>query len=613
MATGQLSGVIRHLRRVALVPDGANRTDEQLLECFLTRREEAAFAELVRRHGPMVLGVCRRILRHAQDAEDAFQATFLVLVRKATSIVPRERVGNWLYGVAYRTALEARKTIRRRRTKEREVKDRTRPAALQGDGWHELQPLLDQELSRLPDRYRVPVVLCDLEGKTHKEVARQLGCPQGTLSSRLVRARALLAKRLRRHGLDLPAGELEASLAWNVAPVTMPAPLVVSTVKAASFFAARQAAVAGVISARVAALTEGVRKAMFLTKLKIVTALLLVVGVLVAGAGATAYHALGAGQTDTKKEGAPKPEASKPQALEERALEGHTDGIGMVAISRDGRRALSCGLTYGDGDPTVRLWDLKTGKELKRLEGHADGVYGVAFSPDGKKAVSSGDDKTIRLWDLETGKELKRLEGEDCVYGVVFSPDGKFLLSASCDKTVRLWDVETGKELKRFEGHTDRVRKVVFSPDGKRALSGGYDRTMRYWDIETGKELRSFEVDTAGDVIATMAFSPDGKRAVSSAGDKTLRLWDLESGQEIRRFKGHAKIVHNVAFSPDGKRLLSGGHDQTVRLWDVDSGKELARFFGHVDFVTDVAFSPDGRNALSGSMDKTLRLWRLPK
>src|SRR5262249_26019760 len=157
------------------------------------------------RHGPMVLGVCRRVLDHAHDAEDAFQATFLVLARKAASIVARDTVGNWLYGVAYRTAHKARVAAARRRLKERQM---SRPEALDEDVWRELRPVLDQELNRLPEKYREPVILCDLEGQTRKEAARRLGWPEGTLSGRLSRARVLLAKRLARHGLTLSGGAM---------------------------------------------------------------------------------------------------------------------------------------------------------------------------------------------------------------------------------------------------------------------------------------------------------------------------------------------------------------------------------------------------------------------
>src|SRR5208283_330735 len=173
MAAGERS-VIQHLRRAVFGPEGGGMSDGELLQYFIDQQEEAAFEALVRRHGPMVLGVCRRVLNQAEDAEDAFQATFLVLVRKAASIVPREMVGNWLYGVAYRTARKAKAAAARRHLKEREVRHMPHPEPTGDEMWQELRPLLDRELHRLPDKYRVPVVLCDLEGKTRKEAARQL-------------------------------------------------------------------------------------------------------------------------------------------------------------------------------------------------------------------------------------------------------------------------------------------------------------------------------------------------------------------------------------------------------------------------------------------------------
>jgi RNA polymerase sigma factor (sigma-70 family) len=280
MATGQMSEVIQHLRRAVLLHDGAGLTDGQLLDDYLRRRDEAALAALVRRHGPMVWGVCRRLLRNQHDAEDAFQATFLVLVRKAAGVLPREMVANWLYGVAHQTALKARATTAKRRTRERQVADMPEPAMSEQNLWHDLQPLLDQELSRLPDNYRVAIVLCDLEGKTRKEAARQLGVPEGTLAARVARGRVILAKRLARYGLTVSGGALGTMLAQEVASAGVPTSVVSSTVKAASLFAAGQTAAAGLISAKAAALTEGVLKSMLLSKLKVAVVVMLAIGAL---------------------------------------------------------------------------------------------------------------------------------------------------------------------------------------------------------------------------------------------------------------------------------------------------------------------------------------------
>jgi RNA polymerase sigma factor (sigma-70 family) len=299
MANNQMSEVLQHLRRAALLRDGAGLTDGQLLGDYLLRREEAALAALVRRHGPMVWRVCRRVLRNYHDAEDAFQATFLVLVRKAASVVPREMVVNWLYGVAHQTALKARATTARRRARERQVTQMPEPASTDLELWNDLQALLDQELSGLPDIYRVAIVRCELEGKTRKEAARQLGVPEGTLAARLARGRVMLAKRLARHGLAVSGGTLAAVIAQNAALAGVPTSLVSSTIKAASLFAAGQAAATGVVSAKVAGLAEGVLKTMLLTKAKIVTAVLLAVATFGMGAGWLTHQALAQKATNT--------------------------------------------------------------------------------------------------------------------------------------------------------------------------------------------------------------------------------------------------------------------------------------------------------------------------
>jgi RNA polymerase sigma factor (sigma-70 family) len=297
MPTSPMVPLLQHLRRAAFLPDAAAMTDGQLLERFLSCREEAAFEALVRRHGAMVLGVCRRVLRNGHDAEDAFQATFLVLVKKAASIVPREMVGNWLYGVAHRTALKAKAMASHRRAKERQVRDMSPHEALDTGARHDLEERLDHELSRLPDKYRAPVLLCDLEGKPRREAARQLGVAEGTLSSRLARARRLLAQRLSRRGRTLSAGALAVLLSREAVSAAVPAPLLTTTVKAATLLAAGQAA-AAVVSAQVAALTEGVLKAMLLSKLKTVMAVVVALSVAALGMGTFSLSAKAQPQPD---------------------------------------------------------------------------------------------------------------------------------------------------------------------------------------------------------------------------------------------------------------------------------------------------------------------------
>jgi RNA polymerase sigma factor (sigma-70 family) len=263
--------------------DENSLSDAQLLERFLAVRDEAAFAALVRRHGPMVLGVCRRVLHHHHDAEDAFQATFLVLAKKAAA-VRRESLGGWLYTVAYRAALEARAAAARRSARERQVEDMPHPEVPPAEV-HDWRPLLDRELHGLPPKYRSAVVLCNLEGKTRKEAALELGVAEGTLSSRLATARALLARRLARGGVALSGGILAVELAHG-ATAAVPAPLLSSTVQAATMIAAGQAAA---LATPAAGVMKGVLKAMLLTKLKLVVVTAMLTALV--GVGGIAFRA----------------------------------------------------------------------------------------------------------------------------------------------------------------------------------------------------------------------------------------------------------------------------------------------------------------------------------
>ncbi len=270
MRGGSSREVVRHLRTLYQFGVAGTFSDEQLLERFLARRDEAAegaFAELVQRHGPMVLGVCRRILGDAHEAEDAFQATFLVLARKAATVIRREKVASWLYGVAVRTAKEARGRAARRRAREERVSTPIHVEPPDDAFPDELRDILDEELARLPARHRGPVVLCELEGLPRPEAARRLGIPEGTLSSRLARAKAQLRDRLARRGVALPAAALSAILFREAQAATLPLGLLESTVEAATLVAAGPAATAA-ISASVASLSEGVIKTMLVAKLK---------------------------------------------------------------------------------------------------------------------------------------------------------------------------------------------------------------------------------------------------------------------------------------------------------------------------------------------------------
>ncbi len=319
MAEGAISAVVREFERLMTSGGLTALSEEQLLDRFVSLRDESAFEAIVLRHGPMVRGVCRRLLRDANDVDDAFQATFLVLARKASTLRRRERLGNWLYGVSYRIASRVRSTAWRRNQKESKIEGVEELAVYRecvpdaDDG-----PTLHEEIHRLPENYRVPVVLCYLEGLTHEEAAARLHWPVGTLKSRLTRARDLLRSRLGRRGVSL--SEVQAWPAWrSCAPMPMPPGtalpqvLVESTVKAAALVAVGKSALAsGLISTQALTLSEGAIHAMFLTKLKIAMATLAVASMITTGAGVYAYQTASAGSQTPAAVAASNPATKDP-------------------------------------------------------------------------------------------------------------------------------------------------------------------------------------------------------------------------------------------------------------------------------------------------------------
>ena len=291
MTAPRLDPALCHVRRLLARADLAGLTDAQLLRRFVAQSDEAAFEVLVWRHGPMVLGVCRRILRNRHDAEDACQATLLALARKAPSIAKGGSVGSWLFKVARRVALRARTQALRRARREAPVAGlAAAPDTRTADpDRHELGPVLDEELHRLPEKYRTPVVLCYLEGLTNDEAARHLRCPVGTVKTRLARARELLSSRLTRRGLA-PGVGLFTGAAFTPS-AALSAGLVGGAVRAAVYVVSGQRTAAGAVPARVAILTEGVLRTMTMAKLRLLTAVL-AMALAIAGTGFMSYRTL---------------------------------------------------------------------------------------------------------------------------------------------------------------------------------------------------------------------------------------------------------------------------------------------------------------------------------
>jgi RNA polymerase sigma factor (sigma-70 family) len=649
------SPILQLIRRVVEDPQVRDLSDRDLLQRFRSQHDEVAFHALLGRHGAMVVDVCRGVLGDGPDADDAFQATFLVLAQKAGSIRKGASLGSWLHGVARRTALKARAQSAARQ--KHEARAPQRPAAeVDNLSWREVRRVLHEELGGLPERYREPLVICYLEGATQQRAAARLGLAERTLRERLERGRELLRLRLVRRGLG-PVAVL-AVAAWPAAAVSAPVPaaLVHSTVKAATQIAAGQAA-AAVVSANVAALTEGVLKTMFLSKLKVaaagmVLAALVVGGVLTAGLSAVPQHSLAqqlvAGQSETPadKEPAKKAPDAGPDGV--KVVKTGAETMLSPVYCNDGKTVAGLLARDGPENGSVVLWDLQKGEVQQTLEkfdttslrychvtASQDGTTIAASAITGTEAQLQRRKGTIKVWEAKTGKLLGTFERPGEVHwGIALSADGKKLAGgnwSSDDNTVCVWDVRSGKVLAELEAGGMEYPSVALSADGRWVAGGGKNKAV-VWDLQTGKVKHELSDPEMMGEVRYVALSPDGKRlAVGGTQDKRVRVWNVETGKREHLLDGHS--IFMLAFSPDGQTLAASGTDGRVVLWNVAAGKALAtlQMPGRGGKESDVnggddkkgeeklklymfvgGFSPDGRTLATSCLDGTMRLWPVP-
>jgi RNA polymerase sigma factor (sigma-70 family) len=660
---------VRYVRRLASRPAPGAESDAALLARFVRGADEEAFASLVSRHGPMVLGVCSRVVHDEHQAEDAAQAVFLVLARKAKTIRPPDRLAAWLHGVARQVALNTRRAEMRRRRREAQSARPPSPSPpdpLDQVSGRELLLILDEELQRLPETYRLPLLLCALEGRTVDEAAGQLGCTPGSVRARLTRGRQRLHARLARRGLAVSA----VLLAVEARPSALADGLAVNwTAAGLRFVAGDTTAASG--SGPAAALAAEALKG--LTVFRWPIGLLLLVGGLIA-AGALARHPPDPDAGPILAEGRhlatenPTPSVDRDgDSLPQGALARlgtlrwrHPSGILALGFSRDGRT-----LVTAAGKGTIRYWDASTGKLSVRVElgddpiealavspdgkmlatvGQSDqagtkrgsvrlwrfgmptqllhidrpdgSILSLAFSPDGTQLATAGWDRGIHVWDARTGKERLYIdEPRFRYYTVAFSPDGRYIVGQFLER-IQIWEAATGRQIRMVQAYGSDVFVLAFTPDGKGltvcSAQGDADKHVEFFEVASGKRLRQFGFPSASRSArkSSVALSPDGRTLAASADDGSLSCWDLASQKRLTTIRGLGHSVWATAFSPDGRTLAARAFPGTVVLWDVTTGREVAAPpDGHRDGITQALFTPDGRTLATAGRDATIRLW----
>ncbi len=635
--TVPLPGLVKR----ALTDSLSEWSDHQLLSRFGETGDEAAFAIIMDRHGPMLYGVCRRLLGDSHLADDVLQATFLLLSRQCGSIRKRTSVAGWLYRVAQRLARQVGRAEAARSRRERCAINNRSMEPPRDPGWDELSLVLDEELRQLPDRYRIPLLLCYLEGRTQDEAAKQLDWSVRTLRRRLERARNLLKARMIRRGATLGAGLFAGFLAPSSAsavltPELRQSILMISTGDAKS----------AVASAAVLQMVATATRAAIFTKIAIWSAVAL----------AFASAAMGVIQLVRPASDVEQPialhqppqtvnqsvEAERAQPAAEPGLDQFRDKLPDRAVARLGTVEFRHGsaayweksLTFtADGKHLVsmgggwiRRWDMATGNATFNLgDGSPQDAArsSLQVTADGKTACLSrepfwnntkGFTRDFTQYDLAGGtkKESYPLKFHPSSrLRPIFSADGKTCAGFGYVEpddlgphgiAIVLWNAADGTVLHEFMPKKGGMwQTLAFAPDGHSLILGDNEHTMHIFDVTTGKELRTFGVANVKG-LAEMAVSPDGKLlATRGGGDSFIRLWDLKKGTESRTFDlPEGSVTESLVFTSDsstlfvGAKVVGAGRRFAVYSWNVESGNPGKRWTDDPTIGATVALSPDG-------------------
>ncbi len=620
MATAQLGTLLRHLHHLAAGRGDEPRTDRQLLDDFIARRDEAAFAALLARHGPMVLRVCRRVLHHEQDAEDAFQAAFLVLARKAASIRKRDSLAEWLHGVAYRTARQADRRAARRRRHEARFQQLI-PKTAPRPAWDDVQAVLDEEIQRLPSAFRTAFVLCILEGKSGPEAAAVLGVKEGTVFSRLTRARQRLRQRLARRGIELSALLAALSVADSIGRAAIPGVLTRATLHYGLVGAAGEPA-AGVIPSHVAALAAGVTRAMFLTKATLATAVLMTISLLITG-GTLAYQNLAAQEEDTPPVAIKHAEPSARKGASQRQIAQATDPKDSAIFSGrvldpDGKPVAGAKLhliahPWAKPEPVHLQTTSTAGGAFRLMVAPGDTrrlADDASWMPTAVVAVAEGYGPAVSLHaasESAAGLTLRLIKDDVPIRGRILNLEGKPIVGV----TVRV----TGLSVSANGDLTPWLKAIAANP------KDGYAVEFKHLE-----RLDSLEETQLYPAVVT---DSEGRFEIKGVGRERIAHLILEgptiARERISVYTRPGKPIHAAAFArnPEGGRLHYYGatFDHLAAptrpivgvVRDKDTGKPLAGVTIQSDKFAGVNVSGDGSVHTITDKDGRYRLVGMPK